>query len=702
MLNHISNNSRSFNPIPGLFKGRGFSTYNLLHFARAALFSAFLLMLFYPAGSFAQSGAASVASKIDFGVNIFTPHFKFEEIDFKAVKKVLESDTKNLPVRAYVLYTYVNNIAGGTKAINESAFELEKLLSFVLLRYDPQISATCFDRGYLYMIIAGLGYQNYNNRIYALMALCDMAALLQMEPLNPYYHLFYTVVYASLKDQDIAEFKLYDPLEELKKALSFDVSDPQFHYIVGSTFLAVAQASPDIHQLAYAEFMQSVKLAPKNKALKEKVFKNLIELLSDYDARKVKKPLWLEESAYLYLIEKNQDSAAAHNNLGYLYTMNNIKLDAGLAHCKKAIALDPNNPVYLHSLGCAYYKNRDIKKAVDTLKKAYSLNPELKEVHEHLSEIYLQLNDNDSAIKHLEYMLAQDTSDALINNNYSYVLAEANQKLDTSLKCAEFAVAAEGENAIYLDTLAWAYFKNNMLKEAFEVIERAVKIDPALGALYMHKGDFLFYDDKINEALENYNRGYLLDQAFPGAAENISMLNSIKLMRAKLDSLKKTYPKVSEAVCVDEKGVRRPFSYTEYTYYFHKLFEQLGFAPVTFDQLLSEQKKKALPIDISADADAKTGAAHPKTAPIKKKLLNDESSIGEELLKFMNTTGEVIFYDKTFEVILKATSENMIDKKEGTTSENTINKKNETAPAAPDDGGSKNNKDSGEVKINAK
>lgn len=692
MSDHKLFNDRNFSSISGRFNSYNLFTFNLLRFAGAAFFSAFLLMFFPPAESLAQSGSASIASKIDFGVNIFTPHFKFEEIDFKAVKKVLESDTKNLPVRAYVLYTFVNNIAGGTKAINESAFELEKLLSFILLRYDPQISATCFDRGYLYMLIAGLGYQNYNNKIYALMALCDMAALLQMEPLNPYYHLFYTVVYASLKDQDISEFKLYDPLEELKKALSFDVSDPQFHYMVGSTFLAVAQASPDIHQLAYAEFMQAVKLAPKNKALKERVFKNLIELLSDYDARKVKKPLWLEESAYLYLIEKNQDSAAAHNNLGYLYTMNNIKLDAGLAHCKKAIALDPNNPVYLHSLGCAYYKNRDIKKAVATLKKAYSLNPELREVHEHLSEIYLQLNDNDSAIKHLEYMLSQDTTDALINNNYAYVLAEANQKLDKALECSRSAVAAENENAVYLDTLAWAYFKNNMLKEAFETIERAIKMDPALGALYMHKGDFLFYDDKISEALENYNRGYLLDPVFPRAAENISMLNSIKLMRAKLDSLKKSYPKVSEAVCIDEKGQRRPFSYDEYCYYFHKLFEQLGFAPVSFDQIRSEEKKKTVTLDISGDADSKTNDAIPVTAPLKKKLLNDESSVGDELLKFMNTTGEVIFYDKTFEVILKNTSENTLDKKEETA----------PAPARPEEKKQEINRESGEVKINIK
>ncbi|HOT77505.1 MAG TPA: hypothetical protein PK467_17085, partial [Candidatus Wallbacteria bacterium] len=313
-----------------------------------------------------------------------------------------------------------------------------------------------------------------------------------------------------------------------------------------------------------------------------------------------------------------------------------------------------------------------IKKAVATLKKAYSLNPELKEVHEHLSEIYLQMNDNESAVRHLEFLLAQDTSDALINNNYAYVLAEANLKLETALKCSLNAVKAEPDNAVYLDTLAWAYFKNSMPKEAFETIEKAIKIDPALGALYMHKGDFLFYDDKINEALDNYNRGFMLDPAFPGAVENIAMLKSIKALRDKLAAMKKSFPKVQQVVCQDEKGVKRPFSYDEYDFYFHKLFEQAGFEPVKFEAVKSA--KKTLKISIEPPAAEAGAAVKPPENGQEKKLLNDENSVGEDIMKFMNTTGEVIFYDKTFEVILKSTVENSVNGGAKSTLEDEINK----------------------------
>ena len=635
-----------------------FNLKNCVRFKNAAICSVlFYLFMILPAG--AENSSVNISARIDFGINLFSPHVKTDALDFQAVKKILDSDSKNLPLHAYALSAYINEITGGTKSINESSIEIEKLLSYVLLRFDPQRSTTYFDRGYLYMLIACLGYQNYNGRAFALMALCDMAALIQMEPLNAYYHMFYTVVYASLKDHDIADFRLYDPLEELKKALSFEITDPQFHYIVGSTFLAISQNSPDIHQLAYAEFMQAVRLAPKNNILKEKVFKNLIDLLAEYGERKLQKPFWLEESAYAYLIEKDQDSAAAHNNLGFLYTMSNVKLDVALEHCKKAVSLDPNNPVYLDSLGCAYYKNRDIKKSLETLRKAYSMNPELKEVHEHLSEIYLQLNDNASAIKHLEFLLSLDTKNALINNNYGYVLCEANQKIDKAIEHCKVAVEAEPTNSVYLDSLAWAYFKNNMMKQAKETLGRAIKADPTLGALYIHKGDMLFYEDSIDEALECYSRGMALDPVFPFASDNFSYLNAIKITRAKLSAAQKNFPKVSDAACRDANGKQRPFTYEDYPLYFHKLFETMGFAPAKAEDI----KLKNYMLDFIKNDDKALKADPVKKENDKKedqKLLNDGEPIDENIMRFMNKTGEIIFTKETLEVILKTTGETSI------------------------------------------
>jgi len=579
-------------------------------------FLVFIIAAFFSSGAFAAS--TNISARIDFGIDIFSPQIKIGELDFSTLKTLIETEPKNLPLHAHLLSTYVGKAVLGTKSLGESVAEVEKLLSFVLLRFDPQNSCTYFDRAYLFMLVANLGYQNFNARTYSLMALCDMATLIQMEPLNAYYHLFYTVVYASLKDHDISEFKLYDPLEELKKSLSFEVADPQFHFIVGSTFQAISQNSNDVHQLAYAEFMQAIKLAPRNAPLKEKVFRTLIDLLTDYEQRKAVKPFWLEESAYQYLIEKNQESAAAHNNLGYLYTMNNTRLDLALEHCKKAVSLDPHNPVFLDSLGCAYYKNRDIRNSLETLKKAYSLDPNSRDINEHLAEIFLQRNDNDSAIPHLLFLVEQDPQNALANNNYGYVLAEAGKKPEDSLKHCRKAAELEPQNAVYLDSLAWALFKNSKTTESLEIINKAIAIDPNLGALYIHRGDILFYSGRIDEASDNYVKGIQLDPAFPSVMTNFAYLSSIRVLAGTVAGAKKTLP------AVDSVAGANPFTYDAYRNYYARLFSVLGVDAVPPVLNVELSKPSEIKPDRPAGRDSSEAALVPgaKVAPSPSIIIN--------------------------------------------------------------------------------
>ncbi|HNY12692.1 MAG TPA: hypothetical protein PKK26_13970, partial [Candidatus Wallbacteria bacterium] len=122
-------------------------------FRRSAfnLITAFLLILFFSLP--AQTAQGSVSSKIDFGINIFNQNLKYDDLDLATLKKLIEAEPKNLPLHAFLFSNHINKITTGTKAISESGDDIEKLLSFVLLRYDPQVSITYFDRAYIYMLI---------------------------------------------------------------------------------------------------------------------------------------------------------------------------------------------------------------------------------------------------------------------------------------------------------------------------------------------------------------------------------------------------------------------------------------------------------------------------------------------------------------------------------------------------------------------
>lgn len=606
----------------------------------------------------AIAASENVSNLIDFGIEIFCPHIK-DDFSFKNLKNILDTETKNIPLHAYALSKYVALSTAGTKALGDSSAAVEKLISLITQRFDPQNTITIFDRAYLFMIVANLGYPNYNSKNYAWLALSDMAVLLQLEPLNPYYHLFYTVIYASLKEHEISEFKLYDPLEELKKALSFEMADPQFHYLVGSTFCVISNDSPDIHQLAFAEFMHSLKLAPKNNLLKEKIYKTLIDLLAGYDQRKTAKPFWLEESVYTYLIEKGKDTAAAHNNLGFLYTMNNIKLEEALEHCQKAVASNPKNAVFLDSLGCAYYKNKDTKKAIETLLKAYSISPDSRDINEHLAEIYLQQNNNMDAIKHLEFILNLEPRNALANNNIGYVLADSNVRLEDALKFCQTAVEAEPDNAVYLDSLAWATFKNSKISEALELIEKALKKDPGIGALYMHKGDILFYCNKINEAIECYKIGLQLDPNFPSGIDNLSYLCTIRVAMAKLSGGTGRAPLVKQIST-------SPFDYSFYNDYLNKIFETAGIkvdksaTAIDFSKAIPEKTKQK----IEEAKKAKEGTRENEL--ISNQDINSGVKASSEVM--LKNSGEVIINNekipavKTSEIKINKTTLKEFDK----------------------------------------
>lgn len=78
---------------------------------------------------------------------------------------------------------------------------------------------------------------------------------------------------------------------------------------------------------------------------------------------------------------------------------------------------------------------------------------------------------------------------ALILNNFGYSLSERNIRLQEALKMAQKAVSIEPENAAYLDTIGWIYFKLGQLKKAAEYIRKAVDSGEASAVVLEHLGD---------------------------------------------------------------------------------------------------------------------------------------------------------------------------------------------------------------------
>ena len=96
------------------------------------------------------------------------------------------------------------------------------------------------------------------------------------------------------------------------------------------------------------------------------------------------------------LIALKPDSAQAYNALGYSYADRNLRLDEARQLIEKALALAPDDPFILDSMGWVRYRQGDFAGALVNLERAYVLRPD-PEIAAHLGEVLWMLGRKDDA-----------------------------------------------------------------------------------------------------------------------------------------------------------------------------------------------------------------------------------------------------------------------------------------------------------------
>lgn len=95
-----------------------------------------------------------------------------------------------------------------------------------------------------------------------------------------------------------------------------------------------------------------------------------------------------------------------------------------------------------------------------------------------------------AAIQAARHALASEPQSPACANFLGYLLADANRELDTAERLIRSAVAAEPENAAYLDSLAWALYRQGHFEPALAAILRALELaDEPDPVILDHAGD---------------------------------------------------------------------------------------------------------------------------------------------------------------------------------------------------------------------
>jgi tetratricopeptide (TPR) repeat protein len=159
---------------------------------------------------------------------------------------------------------------------------------------------------------------------------------------------------------------------------------------------------------------------------------------------------------------------------------------------RDALARETNSPVDLRvALAGVYVDLKQLDAAVEQMDKAIAEAPRYAaELHYRKSHLFVRAGQSDRAEDALKASLAVDEDYVPANNDLGYMWAERGVNLTQARAMTAKAVAAEPENAAYLDSLGWVYYKLGEFKQAAQALTKATALpggnDPVL---HDHLGD---------------------------------------------------------------------------------------------------------------------------------------------------------------------------------------------------------------------
>jgi tetratricopeptide (TPR) repeat protein len=188
---------------------------------------------------------------------------------------------------------------------------------------------------------------------------------------------------------------------------------------------------------------------------------------------------------------------------------------------ESAVRVAPDDFRVNFFLGVAYTRLERTSDAIRVLEHARSIDPRDVNAMIQLALVYDGLKDHEETDRLYQEALTIEPDNHLVQNNYSYSLAERGVRLDVALELATKAVQAQPDNQSYLDTLGWVYFRLGRYAEAEQMIVRAIGKGEANAVLHEHLGDVYFRLDDRERALEEWNIALRLDGSNTALREKI-------------------------------------------------------------------------------------------------------------------------------------------------------------------------------------
>ena len=170
--------------------------------------------------------------------------------------------------------------------------------------------------------------------------------------------------------------------------------------------------------------------------------------------------------------------------------------------CGKALELFPDSADIRFFRGIGFYQDEEFGELIKNFEGIasgdYSSADYSSQARMLIAEAYYRIDDFEKSDSLFENLISEEPDNYMLLNNYSYYLAEREEKLEKAKEWSSEVVKNNPDNATFLDTYAWVLFKLESFEEAEKYIlyalDKGGENDPEVNE---HAGD-------IQAALESY------------------------------------------------------------------------------------------------------------------------------------------------------------------------------------------------------
>lgn len=386
-------------------------------------------------------------------------------------------------------------------------------------------------------------YQALNDTVGAIGEMCS---LLATAPRNVDYNLAMGNMMLMFGERDSA-LTYYDKAQQYEPENGATyLAKAQFYNAIGDsvnydqqTYQALVSKDLDVASKVevLADYARHLLVAKDSSARTENLFKVLIEqhpnepqirmLFSDYLAAKDDMKGAAEQMDYA--VNLDPTDAQAWNRLLVLNIISE-NYEAAIAAGDRAIELNPNDIELYGYIAPAYYNIKQYDKAIEVYKKALAAVDSTDTEHRSMflggmGDAKFSMGDTIGAFALYDQAIEIDPNNVSILNNYAYFLTLCNRDLDKAERMSAKTVQAEPQNATFLDTYAWVFYKRKEYTMAQLYIEMAIKNERRPSSdIYDHYGDILLAVGNKQEALKQWKKALELDAGNKELLEKVEKL----------------------------------------------------------------------------------------------------------------------------------------------------------------------------------